>query len=206
MAKKHHSPAHEKRRQRVGKSKSRLVMTCDWYRVPALRVAGCCAVWPWAVGVVKEHRGAALPDALHPRLCAADLGLPVAVAEKQLRGAFELGLMVEGADGRVRVRDWERFQLEPRVSQTDYLSRLKTRVRASDRTVREVVMPTEAQEALVRDEDAFDAFIEDCRLAQVAPPRGLREECVKRLMARRVRVDDIFLVDEDGCAVVMMAG
>lgn len=100
----------------IGRPKRRpwLRLDATTYQDTLVRLGQCGAVWPWVLCQMKLHFGECRDADIDPRLAALDCGIPLDLAEKQLKGVQEVGLLIQGQDGRWRVRSWSAYQPDPR--------------------------------------------------------------------------------------------
>lgn len=84
------------------------------YNDPAVRLAGCGAVWPWLMAQAKLNGNKLSEAARHPRLAAMDLNIPVDLAREQIDGAIEQGLLIVDENGDASIRNWARYQPDSR--------------------------------------------------------------------------------------------
>jgi len=87
-----------------------------WVRLAAnyavdgkLRRARSAAVWPWVLCRLKDGDGTATAEDLAADFCAADLLIPLEVAEVQLAGLYRVELLVECAGG-FTTPNWSGYQ------------------------------------------------------------------------------------------------
>lgn len=81
---------------------------------PIVRIAGCAAVYPWVLAVLKQTSNEAADIDIDPRICAIDLGLPLDIVTQQITAMKNHGLIVCGEDGNWRDPAWDEHQIDPR--------------------------------------------------------------------------------------------
>lgn len=103
----------------MARSRPWLRLDANYMSNPIVRLAGCAAVYPWVLAVLKQTGNEAEDMDLDPRICGMDLGLPVEVVDAQIKAMQKHGLLIRGEDGFWRDPAWNEHQIDPRMAGAD---------------------------------------------------------------------------------------
>jgi hypothetical protein len=98
----------------MARSRPWLRLDANFMTNPLVRIAGCAAVYPWVLAVLKQTSNEAADIDLDPRICAIDLGLPLDIVTAQIAAMKKHGLIICGEDGNWRDPAWDEHQIDPR--------------------------------------------------------------------------------------------